>query len=77
MIANLMKTMNSLIAPTFQATPMQVMTKPAAEQNPYASPFITVQNRFQAKNQPVPGGYYAGYYNGQKNIVGKRLFISV
>jgi hypothetical protein len=77
MIANLMKTMNTLLAPTPQTTPMQVMTKPAAEVNPFASPFITAQPRFQAKNQPVPGGYFAGYYNGQKNIVGKRLFISV
>ncbi len=29
------------------------------------------------KNQPVAGGYFAGYYNGKPNIVGRRLFIEV
>ena len=29
------------------------------------------------KNQPVPGGYFAGYYNGKPNIVGRKLFIEV
>ena len=28
-----------------------------------------------AQNKPVQGGYFAGYYNGKANIVGKRLFI--
>lgn len=75
MITNLMKTMNSVLAPPPMASP-QVMTKHVTEVNPFASPFIAPQ-RVQAKNQPVPGGYFAGYYNGQKNVVGKRLFISV
>lgn len=30
-----------------------------------------------AKNNPVKGGYFAGYYNGKQNIVGQRLFIEV
>ena len=30
-----------------------------------------------AKNNPVRGGYFAGYYNGKQNIVGQRLFIEV
>ena len=30
-----------------------------------------------AKNQPLEGGYFAGYYNGKPNIVGRRLFIEV
>ena len=29
------------------------------------------------KNQPVAGGYFAGYYNGRPNIVGRKLFIEV
>ncbi len=29
------------------------------------------------KNQPVAGGYFAGYYNGKPNIVGRKLFIEV
>ena len=28
-----------------------------------------------AVNKPVKGGYFAGYYNGKQNIVGRRLFI--
>ena len=52
--------------------------------NPFANPFITsTQNSASyysasyAKNKPVSGGYFAGYYNGQPNIVGKRLFLEV
>jgi len=30
-----------------------------------------------AKNNPVRGGYFAGYYNGKQNIVGRRLFVEV
>ena len=29
------------------------------------------------QNKPVAGGYFAGYYNNQPNIVGRRLFIEV
>ncbi|MDO5306850.1 MAG: hypothetical protein Q4E83_03730 [bacterium] len=49
--------------------------------NPFASsnPFITSSNgnRFAnyGQNRPVIGGYFAGYYNNQPNIVGRRLFI--
>lgn len=46
--------------------------------NPFANPFVTTQNRSYksyAKNQPVQGGYFAGYYNGKANIVGQRLFV--
>ena len=30
-----------------------------------------------AKNQPVEGGYFAGYLNNKINIVGRKLFIEV
>lgn len=48
--------------------------------NPFANPFVTSasQNRSYAnyaQNKPVQGGYFAGYYNGKANIVGKKLFI--
>lgn len=46
--------------------------------NPFANPFVSsnVQsNSFYAKNKPVQGGYFAGYYNGKSNIVGQRLFV--
>ncbi len=49
--------------------------------NPYSNnPFVSYNgnnlNNY-AKNSPVRGGYFAGYYNGKQNIVGQRLFIEV
>lgn len=49
---------------------------------PGANPFVNSQsssNPFAdyGQNKPVPGGYFAGYYNNQPNIVGRRLFIEV
>ena len=44
--------------------------------NPFENPFLTTSSsRNYAVNKPVKGGYFAGYYNGKPNIVGKRLFI--
>lgn len=53
--------------------------------NPFAAgagnPFVSSQNsnpfEFYGQNRPVAGGYFAGYYNNQPNIVGRRLFIEV
>lgn len=53
--------------------------------NPFASsssnPFVTPKNSNPfanyGENKPVAGGYFAGYYNNQPNIVGRRLFIEV
>ncbi len=50
--------------------------------NPYSNnPFVNYNgnryNEFYAQNKPVKGGYFAGYYNGKQNIVGRRLFIEV
>ena len=45
------------------------------------NPFVSSQSRnpfeFYGQNRPVAGGYFAGYYNNQPNIVGRRLFIEV
>ena len=57
----------------------------AVSQNPFVTttgnPFVTSQSRdnnpFYGKNRPVSGGYFAGYYNGKPNIVGRRLFLEV
>ena len=53
--------------------------------NPFSqssgNPFVTAQNSnpfaSYGQNKPVAGGYFAGYYNNQPNIVGRRLFIEV
>lgn len=54
----------------------------ATSNNPYGNnPFVSYNgNAYQnsyAKNAPVRGGYFAGYYNGKQNIVGQRLFVEV
>jgi hypothetical protein len=44
------------------------------------NPFLgqdKVDSSIYGKNKPVPGGYFAGYYNGQPNIVGQKLFIVI
>lgn len=53
--------------------------------NPFSSsqrqnPFLSTSfgaSEYYGKNQPVAGGYFAGYYNGKPNIVGRKLFIEV
>lgn len=50
--------------------------------SPYSNnPFVNYNgnryNQYYAQNKPVKGGYFAGYYNGKQNIVGRRLFIEV
>ena len=48
--------------------------------NPFSNnPFVTKTTNMEtyAKNQPVKGGYFAGYYNNKPNIVGQRLFLEV
>lgn len=44
--------------------------------NPFVS-YNGYSSNTYAKNNPVRGGYFAGYYNGKQNIVGQRLFIEV
>ena len=57
------------------------ITSPVRNTNPYGNnPFVNYNgNNIEnyAKNRPVRGGYFAGYYNGKQNIVGQRLFIEV
>lgn len=45
--------------------------------NPFISSASYSKSEFYAKNKPVQGGYFAGYYNGKPNIVGQRLFIEI
>ena len=75
-LANMMSPAKTaaVVAPVRQSVTAEAM-------NPYANPFVTVKgsNPFAnyAKNKPVTGGYFAGYYNNKPNIVGQRLFVEV
>lgn len=44
--------------------------------NPFLSTSFGTSATY-GKNQPIEGGYFAGYYNGKPNIVGRRLFIEI
>lgn len=67
-------------APLTQAKP--AVQKMTGNPNPFESnPFVTSKTSANAhtfgKNMPVQGGFFAGYHNGQPNIVGSRLFLEV
>lgn len=60
------------------AASSQRVSSISSDNNPFVNPFIQQQStpsRTYAVNRPVKGGYFAGYYNGQPNIVGRKLFI--
>lgn len=81
MLSNLV----SLITKSLATPTTTAIAKPVAQSNnPFASksenPFLSTtfgSSSAYGKNQPVLGGYFAGYYNGQPNIVGRKLFIEV
>jgi len=80
-----MASLVNLLSNVFTPQQAPVVSTPAitTSSNPFSNnPFVNYNgNRFSAatyaKNQPVKGGYFAGYYNGKQNIVGQRLFIEV
>ncbi len=72
---NALKSMVSQVfyTPTVSQTP--VITENSGY-NPFENPFVQTSKRNNyAVNRPVKGGYFAGYYNGEPNIVGRKLFI--
>lgn len=81
MLSNLVSLItNSLVS----KSPVAPLTSTSAQsKNPFESksnnPFLytTFGSGTYGKNQPVEGGYFAGYYNGKPNIVGRKLFIEV
>ncbi len=80
LVSMLTKSMSSM--PAVQIAPVQ--TKVKENSNPFAGSsgsmfFNSSRNNSlnYAKNQPIEGGYFAGYYNDKPNIVGRRLFIEV
>lgn len=76
MISNLVSMFTNVFT---QNTQVAAPVTQKSSQNPFANPFVSYSssNSFYGKNKPVKGGYFAGYYNGAPNIVGKRLFIEV
>jgi len=70
----------NLLSQMFVPQSTQV-TVPVRSSNPYSNnPFVSYNGNTlnsYGKNSPVRGGYFAGYYNGKQNIVGRRLFIEV
>ena len=75
MVTNLVNLFSQVLTPR-QVTPRALPVKTSS--NPFANPFMGSErsnNEFYGKNNPVQGGYFAGYYNNQLNIVGRKLFI--
>ena len=79
-IVNFLSRVFTPVAP-YQATSIRRANSGSTSSNPFASnnPFVNSnrENPFATygQNRPVVGGYFAGYYNNQPNIVGRRLFI--
>lgn len=82
MLSNLV----SMLTKSLATTQSTAVVKPAvSSNNPFATseninPFLSTtfgSSATYGKNQPVAGGYFAGYYNGKPNIVGRKLFIEV
>ena len=79
-MAGIVKLLANVLAPAVHTPSIS-----KSSTNPFApvsgNPFVMPQdsNPFATygQNKPVAGGYFAGYYNNQPNIVGRRLFIEV
>lgn len=82
MIQNLIGLFSKSLTPSKSTA---ISSVKATSINPFATgqtsnPFMSnsgVNSNFYGKNQPVRGGYFAGYYNGKPNIVGRKLFLEV
>ena len=79
-MANVVSLLSQLFSPSGvqQAAPVVAKSSPSYGNNPFVSySSYNSDNASYAKNKPVKGGYFAGYYNGKQNIVGRRLFVEV
>ncbi len=82
MLSNLVSIITKSLSSTYSAPIKKISQK---TNNPFSqseneNPFLTTtfgSSSSYGKNQPVAGGYFAGYYNGKPNIVGRKLFIEV
>lgn len=76
MVANIVSLLSKAFVPS--TTQKSTSLTHVSSSNPFANPFVTsaaTNNYSYAKNAPIQGGYFAGYYNGKANIVGQRLFL--
>ncbi len=83
MLTNLVSMITKSLSSTSHLVPLTKTQEKS--NNPFTAgndvnPFLA--NSFKTstaygKNQPVAGGYFAGYHNGKPNIVGRKLFIEV
>ena len=81
-MAGIVNLLSRVLTPMVQT---EQISKARTSSNPFATtssnPFVTAKNSnpfaSYGQNKPVAGGYFAGYYNNQPNIVGRRLFIEV
>jgi len=86
MVNQLATFIGSKMQPQTQQQPQITQAKPAVKKvgnpNPFdGNPFVTstLSNGSPTfgKNMPVQGGFFAGYHNGQPNIVGAKLFVEI
>ena len=83
MLSNLVSLLTKSLSSTNQIIPSRRITQKT--NNPFSeseknNPFLSAafdSNTNYGKNRPIAGGYFAGYYNGKPNIVGRKLFIEV
>ncbi len=83
MLSNLVSLLTKSLSSTSQIAPSRQITPKT--NNPFSNnenenPFLATtfgSNSSYGKNRPIQGGYFAGYYNGKPNIVGRKLFIEV
>lgn len=79
MVVNIVNLLSKAIVRN-NTQPSTAVTR-VSSSNPFSNPFVSREQNSSyvtyAKNKPVQGGYFAGYYNGKANIVGQRLFIEV
>ena len=77
----MLNSLRNMVSNTFYAPSVKsagaASASSASGYNPFENPFVQPQNAKSSYgiNRPVKGGYFAGYYNGKPNIVGRKLFI--
>ncbi|MCD7780876.1 MAG: hypothetical protein LUH05_09430 [Candidatus Gastranaerophilales bacterium] len=73
----MINTLKNMVSQVFYApAAVQSTQSSVSSNNPFENPFVqSLSQSSYAVNKPVKGGYFAGYYEGKPNIVGRKLFI--